>query len=179
MVSRLNWNGNGAKKMSLFLDWCLLDPEAVTEFRSGHPASIQVFTIFLTGRFPSKFAVKWILNTPSHFAYVSTLPCETLMSAKEAINDKLQGSLATYVWCGGVVNNQIKKCLLLSVCENFFKSVNVWQSYNLQARTWLSRALCSPSQHTANRRRKYTKQSGFCWLLCQIFTDFNFFHFHQ
>jgi len=47
------------------------------------------------------------------------------MSAKEAINDKLQGSLATYVWCGGVVNNQIKKCLLLSVCENFFKSVNV------------------------------------------------------
>ena len=29
-----------AKKMGLFLDWCLLDLEAVAEFRSGHPASI-------------------------------------------------------------------------------------------------------------------------------------------
>ena len=28
-----------------------------------------------------------------HLAYVATLPCETLMSAKQAINDKLQGSM--------------------------------------------------------------------------------------
>jgi len=27
-------------------------------------------------------------------AYVAKLPCETLMSAKQAINDKLQGSVA-------------------------------------------------------------------------------------
>ena len=39
----------------------------------------------------------------------------TLMSAKQAINDKLQGSVATYLTCGGVVNNQIKKGLLLTV----------------------------------------------------------------
>jgi len=58
-----------------------------------------------TGRFPRKFAVKWILKVPSHLAYVATLPCETLMSAKQAINDKLQGSVATYLMCGGVVNN--------------------------------------------------------------------------
>ena len=52
------------------------------------------------------------------------------MSAKQAINDKLQGSVATYLRCGGVVNKQIKKGLLLSlrVKENF-KSVNIWQSY--------------------------------------------------
>jgi len=31
------------------------------------------------------------------------------MSAKQAINDKLQGSVVTYLRCGGVVNNQIKK----------------------------------------------------------------------
>jgi len=37
------------------------------------------------------------------------------MSAKQAINDKLQGSVATYLSCGGVVNNQIKKGLLLSL----------------------------------------------------------------
>ena len=27
---------------------------------------------------------------------------------KQAINDKLQGSIAAYLSCGGVVNNQIK-----------------------------------------------------------------------
>ena len=62
---------------------------------------------FLTGRFLSKFAVKWILNIPSHLAHVATLPCETLMS-KLVISDKLQGSVAAYLRCGGVVNNQIK-----------------------------------------------------------------------
>ena len=43
------------------------------------------------------------------------------MSAKQAINDKLQGNVA-------IVNNQIKKGLLLSLSD-FFKSVNIWQSY--------------------------------------------------
>ena len=53
-----------------------------------------------------------MLNIPPHLAYVATLPCETLMSAKQANNDKLQ---ATHLRRGGVVNNQIKKGLLLSV----------------------------------------------------------------
>jgi len=74
------------------------------------------------------------------------------MSAKQAINDKVQGSGATYLMCGpcgGVVNNQIKKGLLQSYTqerggllhfarlantllktkesssENFFKSVKI------------------------------------------------------
>jgi len=52
------------------------------------------------------------------------------MSSKQAINDKLQGSVATYLKCGGVVNNQIKKGLLLSLsAKKIFKSVNIWQSY--------------------------------------------------
>ena len=52
------------------------------------------------------------------------------MSAKQAINNKLQGSVSTYLRCGGVVNNQIKKSLLLSLwVKKFLKSVNVWQSY--------------------------------------------------
>ena len=37
------------------------------------------------------------------------------MSAKQAINDKLQGSVAAYLRCSDVVNNQIKKGLLLSL----------------------------------------------------------------
>jgi len=56
---------------------------------------------------------------PPHLAYVATLPRETLMSAKQALNDKLQGSVAAYLRCGGVVNNQIKKGLLLSLRVNF------------------------------------------------------------
>jgi len=38
-----------------------------------------------------------------------TAPYTTLMSAKQAINDKLQGSVATYLRYVGVVNNQIEK----------------------------------------------------------------------
>ena len=43
------------------------------------------------------------------------------MSAKHAINDKLQGSVATCLSCGEVVNNQIKKMFIAeSVSEIFF-----------------------------------------------------------
>jgi len=56
------------------------------------------------------------------------------MSAKQAINEKLQGSVATYLRCGGVVNNQIKKGLLLSVrVKKNLKSVNIWQSYKQES----------------------------------------------
>jgi len=75
---------------------------------------------FFTERFLSKFEVKRILNIPPHLPYVATLLCETLMSAKQAINDKLQGTVATYLRCDGVVNNQIKKGLLLSVWVKMF-----------------------------------------------------------
>ena len=50
-------------------------------------------------------------------------------SAKQALNDKLQGSVATHLRCGGVVNNQNKKGLLLSLWVKKIKSVNIWQSY--------------------------------------------------
>ena len=65
--------------------------------------------------FAKFISVKWVLKIPPHIAYVGTLPCETLMSAKQAINDQLQGSAATYLKCRGVVNNQIKQTLLPSV----------------------------------------------------------------
>jgi len=61
--------------------------------------------------------------------YVATLPCETLMLAKQAINDKLQGSVVTYLRCSGAVNNQIRKDLLLSMSVIFLKSVNIWQRF--------------------------------------------------
>jgi len=68
-----------------------------------------------TGRFLGKFSVKLILKVPPHLAYVVTLPCETLNSAKQAINDKLQGSVAEHLKCGDVFNDEIKKGLLLNL----------------------------------------------------------------
>jgi len=85
------------------------------------------FRIFFTGRFLGKFSVKWMSTVPPHLAYVAALPCETLMPAKQAVKDKLQGSVATYLRCGGVINNQIKIGLLLSlrVKKNFLRSYKV------------------------------------------------------
>jgi len=37
------------------------------------------------------------------------------MLAKQALKDKLQGSVAAYLRCAGVVNSQIKNGLLLSL----------------------------------------------------------------
>ena len=62
------------------------------------------------------------------------------MSAKEAINDKLQGSVAAYLRCGGVVNNQIRKGLLLSLTVKKKFKIGEYLT-KLQAKTWLSRAL--------------------------------------
>jgi len=72
-----------------------------------------------TGRFLDKIVVKRILKIPLHPAYVAALPCETLMSAKEAINDKIQGSVTAHLRCSEVVNNQIRKGLLLSLSVIF------------------------------------------------------------
>jgi len=73
-----------------------------------------------------------------HLAYVATLPCETLLPAKHALNDTLQGSVATYLRYGEVLNSQIKKGSLLSLqVKKKFKSANIWQSYK-QNRDYLA-----------------------------------------
>ena len=63
------------------------------------------------------------------------------MSAKQAINDKLQGSIATNLRCGGAVSNQIKESLLPSMRVKKNKNrwvfgkvasksvVEIWQNY--------------------------------------------------
>ena len=50
-------------------------------------SNLNRFKKKFTGRFLSKFAVKRILKIPPHLAYFATLACETLTSAKQAIND--------------------------------------------------------------------------------------------
>jgi len=39
---------------------------------------------------------------------------------QQVVSDKLQRSVATYFRCGRVVNNQVKKGLLLSMTVKFF-----------------------------------------------------------
>jgi len=91
------------------------------------PQFSQILTAYkiFSGRFLGKFVLKWILTIPPQLAFVATLPCEILMSAKQGINDKLQGSVTAYLRCGCVVNNQIKKGLglLLSLWVKF---LNRW-----------------------------------------------------
>jgi len=78
------------------------------------------------------------------------------VSAKQAINDKFQGTVATYSRCGGVFNNQIRKGLFLTLSVNFFfESVNIWQSYK-QERDYLVHflrllAVCWPGAQSACR----------------------------
>jgi len=48
---------------------------------------------FFTGIFLNKFAVKWLLKIPLYFAYVATLPCETvgLMSENKRLTINYKG----------------------------------------------------------------------------------------
>ena len=49
------------------------------------------------------------------------------MTAKEALNDKLQRSVAAYLRCDGVVNNRIKKGLSLRLrVKKMFKNRRIF-----------------------------------------------------
>ena len=78
----------------------------------------QILTDFqnsFTGWFTRKFSVKWLLLVISPcLAYVATLTCETLMSENKRLTIQVQGTAVTYLRCGGTVDNQTKKLLLLS-----------------------------------------------------------------
>jgi len=115
------------------------------------------FSYFFTGIFPGTFAMKSLLKLPPHFAYAccpTTVWNWNINVRKQAINDKLQGSVATYLGCGGAVSNQIKKGLLSSVpVKNNFESVNIWQSYKRE------RDCLVHFVRLAKRRRKCTRQT--------------------
>ena len=115
-----------------------------------------------------------MLKIPPHIACVAILPCETLVSAKQVINDKLQGSVATYLRCGGVVNNRIRKGLLLSLSVNFFESVNIWQSYK-QERDCLVHFLCLLAVYWPMSSCKVHETTTLLFVLCEIFTFLNSF----
>ena len=59
-------------------------------------SNLNRFKNVFTGRFIGKLVVKWIFKKITmNLAHAATLLFETLMSAKEATNDKLQGIVLT------------------------------------------------------------------------------------
>ena len=72
-------------------------------------SNLNRFLRCFIGRFLGKFVLRQVIIIPPLLAFVATLPCKTLMSEKQAVNDNLQGSVATYLRCGGVVTNQIRR----------------------------------------------------------------------
>ena len=78
------------------------------------------------------------------------------MSAKQAFNEKLQGSVATYLMCGGVINNQIKKGFLLSLWVKNFLNLWIFGKVTSKNVMWLSRALSSSFSSALARRSKCT-----------------------
>ena len=93
---------------------------------------VCMFQFFSALTFSSRFAAKYLLKIPPHVICVATLPCETVMSDNErqsqtveVINDKLRGKVVTCLRCGGIINNRIKKRLLLNpLVKRFF--LNQW-----------------------------------------------------
>jgi len=94
----------------------------------GHNfVNLNRFTKFIAVRFLSKFAGNWLLKLQPLLTYIATLFCEITNVRKQAISDKLQGSVATYLRFGRVVNIRIKEGLLLRLSVKKMKSVNIWQ----------------------------------------------------
>jgi len=84
-----------------------------------------------------KFAVNWLLKILAH---VAARLCETIISENKQLTTNYKAAgVATYLRFGGVVRNQIKKSLLLSLSVNFFLTGEYLAK--LQARAWLSRAV--------------------------------------
>ena len=124
MVLRTDW------KLAVNTQYTGLAKKVKPQTRGHNSVKSQpIFNFFSTRRFLGKFAVKSLLKIPPYPCICCHTTLWNINVKKQAINDLLQGCVATYLTRGNVVNNQIKKGLLLSLRVNFFKSVNIWQSY--------------------------------------------------
>ena len=161
------------KRAKALANWCLLARSKTLSWPSGtciqqqwakkwcHKLmaimlpNLNRFTIFVIGRFLGKFAVNRLLKILPLIAYVATIPCETL-NKRLTINYNVY-SVATYLSCGGVVNNQIKKGLLISLSAIFLNrwifgkvtSKNVVVSCTLRA--WPTHCWKTKKVHETNR----------------------------
>ena len=76
----------------------------------GHNfVNLNRFTKFIAVRFLSKFAGNWLLKLQPLLTYIATLFCEITNVRKQAISDKLQGSVATYLGSVGLLISELRK----------------------------------------------------------------------
>ena len=110
----------------LLLPWCgkikiyRVDQKTGRRLTTIILSNIYRFIIFLTGRFLSKFAVKWESKIPPHLTYVATVPCNLSSVACFADINVSQGSVATFARCSGTFNIHLTANLPRNLSVNFF-----------------------------------------------------------
>jgi len=99
-----------------------------------------MFTDFkncFTNKLNNESVVKWLLNSQPHLNNVATLPCDLLLITMHASNfryfsdiDVSQGSSATRLRCGGIVN-EVMLHIYYWIChwKNFENRSIFWRSY--------------------------------------------------
>ena len=73
---------------------------------------------FFRRKIPWQICSKLVIKNPTAPCMCCYTTLRNISIRKQAINDKLQGSVATHLRFGGVVNNQNKKGSLLSLSMN-------------------------------------------------------------
>ena len=80
-----------------------------------------------TCRLSNKPFLFWLLRTPPYLKYAATLPCNFSSMACFADINVSQGSVITYVRCGGILTANLPENLpVKKIC----KSVEIWQNYD-------------------------------------------------
>ena len=69
--------------------------------------------------------LNWLLKTPPHVKYAATLPCNLSLMACFADINVSQGSLATYVRCGEILDISLTANLLKNLPVKFFNRSRV------------------------------------------------------
>jgi len=72
----------------------------------------------------NKLFLIWLLTTPPHLKYAATLPCNLSLMACFADMNVSQGSVATYVRCGGIFDIHLTANLPGNLTVKEFNFVN-------------------------------------------------------
>jgi len=93
----------------------------------------------------NKLVLICLLTTPPHLQYVATVPCNLSSVACFADINVSQGSVATYVRCGGIFDSHLTANLLRNLpVKTICKSVKIWQNYDHESvAPFLAHPVCS------------------------------------
>jgi len=78
-------------------------------------SNLDLFSKFFHPKILLQICCKVLIRDPTKHCMCWHTILWNIDVRKQAINDKLQGSVTAYSRCGGIVNNHIKKGLLLNL----------------------------------------------------------------